>query len=696
MLFRLAAVFAASFGLAGTAGAAEPAPGVVPLGDFFRNPVFYDVQISRDGRYLSAITHTENLPTARNIVVMEVGKWNESRLVTAYQEEEIRWHDWVDGERLVFMVDRAYEDPGKSSEYVGFYSVRHDGKKGRMLHEPFRRDSRRGRGTSTSNMAGNTGGVRENLSMINDLPNDPDNILVAVNGNSLMFPDAYRMSLKNGRLESAGRANQDIERWFADHEGQVRVAVGRGEVRDDLNRTLLYRETEKDDWQTIRSFYGDDLTLHAFDGDNRHFWLSARVDRDTSALYRLDLTTGELGEPVLADPVYDVNDYGRHTRGLIVDRDGRTLSYEYMADKPRQFNLDDTWNEHQQIIDGALPERFNQIVDWSDDRQRLVVKSSSDREPGRYYLLDLEAGSLRFVVAERPWIDEGRMAAMTPVSFEARDGMTIHAYLTLPPGRSDAGCAPHCGLPLIVHPHGGPYGIRDDWGYNPDVQFLASRGYAVLQVNYRGSGGYGARFEVAGYQRWGLEMQDDLTDAVEWAIERGYADPGRVAIYGASYGGYATMMGLVKTPDLYRLGINYVGVVDLVELYRQDTRRDRFRVAGYNGLVESYWKDRIGDPGIDKQRFHDTSPLNFVEQIKVPVLVVHGRLDSRVESDYQYQPLVRALKKHDKVHETLYKRHEGHGFYREQNQIELYEKIEGFLARYMPAEEGGPAQVADR
>jgi dipeptidyl aminopeptidase/acylaminoacyl peptidase len=682
--------------LPGAAGAAQPAPGVLPLEDFFRNPAFYDVQISRDGRYLSAITHTEDLPTARNIVVMEVGKWNESRLVTAYQEEEIRWHDWVDGGRLVFMVDRAYEDPGKSSEYVGFYSVRHDGKKGRMLHEPFRRDSRRGRGTSAGNMAANSGGLRENLSMISDLPNDPEHILVAVNGNSVVFPDVFRMRLKNGSLEPAGRANQDIRRWFADHEGQVRVALGQGEVRDDLNRTLLYRETEKDDWQTILSFYGNDLTPHAFDGDNRHLWLSARLDRDTSALYRLDLTTGELGAPVLADPVFDVNDYGRYTRGLVVDRDGRALSYEYMADRPRQFNLDDRWARHQQTVDGALPGRFNQIVDWSDDRNRLVVKSSSDREPGRYYLLDLEAASLRFVVAERPWIDEEKMAAMTPVSFEARDGMTVHAYLTLPTGHAVDGCEQTCGLPLIVHPHGGPYGVRDDWSYNPDVQFLASRGYAVLQVNYRGSGGYGGHFETAGYKRWGLEMQDDLTDAVGWAIERGYADPDRVAIYGASYGGYATMMGLVKTPDLYRAGINYVGVVDLVALYRQGARRDRGRVAGWNGFVEHYWRDRIGDPGTDKERFHDTSPLNFVDQIEAPVLVVHGRLDYNVESDYQYQPLVRALKKHDKVHETLYKRHEGHGFYREQNQIELYEKIEGFLARYMPAEEGTPARVADR
>jgi dipeptidyl aminopeptidase/acylaminoacyl peptidase len=661
-----------------------------PVADFFRNAAFYDLQISRDGRYLSAITRTDHLPTARNIVVMEVGRWNESRLVTAYEDEEVRWHDWADEERLVFKVDRAYEDPNRTSEYVGFYSVRHDGDDGRVLHEPFRRDTRRGRGTSAANMASGAGGIRENLVLISDLPRVPDHVMVAMAEGTRMFPDAFRLDLENGRLQPAGQADGRISRWFADHQGRVRVAVDRGEERDDLEYDLVYRAAEDADWRTLLSFAGDDVQPHGFDGDDRHFWLSARVDGDRAALFRLDPDTGELGEPVLTDPVHDVAVYDRRMRGLVSDRDGRALAFEYMAEKPEQASLDDAWDTRQQMVDELLPDTINQILDWSDDGQRLVIRSWSDRRPGEYHLLDLDAGELRFIVAERPWLKDVSMSEMRPVSFEARDGLTIHGYLTLPHEHSVGGCAPTCASALIVHPHGGPYGIRDGWGFNEDVQFLASRGYAVLQVNYRGSGGYGRRFEAAGYKRWGLEMQDDLTDAVAWAVARGIADPARIVIYGASYGGYAAMMGLVKTPGLYRAGINYVGVVDLVELHRQDTRKDRNSIAGYDDWLANWWLEHIGHPRADHDRFFETSPLNFVERIESPVLVIHGRLDQRVADDYQYKPLVRALKKHGKEHETFYKRHEGHGFYREQNQIELYEQIEKFLARHVPA---GPPEA---
>ena len=668
----------------------------VPLEDFFRNPAFYDVQISRDGRFVSTITRTDSLPESRNIIVMEIGKWNEPRLVTGYKEEEIRWHTWLHDGRLVFKVDRAYEDPNKSSEYVGLYTVRHDGKQGRALHEPFRRDSRRGRGTSTANMATMTGGARETIRMIDDMAYDPDRVLVAVSEGPTRFRDVARMDLRNGSLEHAGNASDRYYGWFADNEGRVRVALDQGENRDDLDRQLVYRPTEDDEWRPIFGFRSWDVQVFGFDADNRHFWLSSAVDRDKAALFRLDLETGEMGEPVVADPTYDVMTHGAGMRGLVRDNDGTALAFEYMADKPRLIALDDGWRERQQAIDAVLPETINQVIDWSDDHTRVVIRTRSDRDPGGYYLLDMEAGSLRHIVSRRPWIDPARMSAMQPVSFEARDGLTIHGYLTLPAPGSGGDCAPDCRSPLIVHPHGGPFNIRDNWRFNDDVQFLASRGYAVLQVNYRGSGGYGRKFLTAGFKRWGLEMQDDLTDAVQWAIEEGVADPRRVAIYGASYGGYATMMGLVKNPELYRVGINYVGVVDLKALYRNDTRKDLGYLPGMPELSDNWWREHIGHPRTDADRFHETSPINFVERIEAPLLVVHGRRDWRVDYDYQYQPLVRALRRHDKVHETLTKRHEGHGFYREQNQIELYERIERFLAQHMPAEPTSAEQLADR
>ncbi len=667
--------------LARPGGAAEP----VPLEDFFRNPAFDDVQISRDGRYLSAITRTEKLPTARNIVVIEIGRWDEARLVTAYEEEEVRWHTWLGDGRLVFKVDRSYEDPGKTTEYVGFYTVRHDGKHGRALHEPFGRDSRRGRGTSAANMATTSGGSRETLRLIDVLPNREDQVLVEVSEGVNWFKDAARLDLGSGSLEPAGDARGRIVQWFADNRGRVRAAIDRGEDRDDMVDHLVYRETEDDEWRVVMDFRFYDYQAHGFDEDDRHFWLSSRADRDRAALFRVDLESGAPGEPVVSDPVYDVMAYGGGMRGLVRDHDGTALGFEYMAERPRFVALDDGWAEHQRAIDGVLPDSFNQIVDWSDDHERLVIRSRSDRDPGSYSLLDLEAGSLRHVVSRRPWLDPERMSEMRPVAFEARDGLTVRAYLTMPAPGSGPACEAPCPAPLIIHPHGGPYDVRDNWGFDEDVQFLASRGYAVLQVNYRGSGGYGKEFLSAGYGRWGLEMQDDLTDAARWAIERGYADPDRIGIYGASYGGYATMMGLVKTPDLYRVGISYVGVVDLLALHRQDTRRDRPTMGGLPEWLGNWWAAHLGDPDRDGDRLRQTSPLTAIDRIEAPVLVIHGRADPRVEYDYQYQPLIRALKRHDKTHETLVKRYEGHGFYREQNQIELYRRIERFLERYMPS-----------
>jgi len=689
MIFRLLSIFSLLMAPP-VLFAADQAP--VPLEDFFRNPAFVDVQISDDGHYISAITRTEKYPAARNLVVMEVGKWDEARLVTSYKDEEIRWYDWGRDGRLFFKVDRDYDNVNRGFEYVGFYSVRHDGKDGRTLHEPYANDDRRSRGILSSSPRVTLGGLREDLWFVDDLPGDPDHVLVG-KLDSMMFPDAYRLNVHNGRMTPAANGAGVYQQWIADNSGNVRAAIGRGAVRDDLEYELSFRKDEDSAWQTVHTF--DDRSLiqvHGFDTDNKHLWVSARVDDDRLALYRLDPTSGEMGPVIAADRVYDLAglEYGWNevTARFVSARDGTPLYLEYAADTRRKIFLNEGWRTLQNTIDGALPDTYNDFVDWDERWARFIVRAWSDRDPGTYYLFDREAGSLKEILAPKPWLDPARMSAMEPIAFKARDGIQIHGYLTRPAGAAKGA------VPLIVHPHGGPFGIRDVWGFNPEVQFLASRGYAVLQVNYRGSGGYGFGFEAAGFKRWGLEMQDDLTDAVKWAIEEGIADPHNIGIYGASYGGYATMMGLVKTPELYRVGINYVGVVDLPRLYRYDTQTRR--VEGIQDWFRNWWVGHIGDPKADADRLHDTSPINFVERIEAPVMVVHGRLDPRVDIDGQYRPLIRALIAENKTYEALVKRHEGHGFFKEQNQIELYTAMQAFLARYMPSDlNPAPLSVAD-
>jgi dipeptidyl aminopeptidase/acylaminoacyl peptidase len=270
------------------------------------------------------------------------------------------------------------------------------------------------------------------------------------------------------------------------------------------------------------------------------------------------------------------------------------------------------------------------------------------------------------------------------VTFPARDGLTIHGYLTLPRGR------PATNLPLILHPHGGPFGIRDEWSYNDEVQFYANRGFAVLQVNYRGSGGYGRAYEAAGFKKWGLEMQDDLSDGVKWCIAQGIADPARVVISGASYGGYATMAGLTLTPELYCAGINYVGVTDIELLIPREAPPDRM-----------YWRNtrlgKLSDPA-DKKRLYDTSPVHFADRITVPLLMAYGKNDPRVHIDHGFD-MERALKKAGKSYEMIIEADEGHGFRKEESRIAFFETVDVFLKKNVLARLGtvqvGPIQVLD-
>ncbi|NIW23916.1 MAG: prolyl oligopeptidase family serine peptidase [Gammaproteobacteria bacterium] len=306
----------------------------------------------------------------------------------------------------------------------------------------------------------------------------------------------------------------------------------------------------------------------------------------------------------------------------------------------------------------------------SDDEQRLLILAHSDTDPGSFYLLDQARGQLRYYASRMSWLNPQVLAEMRPITITARDGIKLRGYLTIPNG------AERIDLPLILHPHGGPYGIRDSWGFNRHVQFLASRGYAVLQINFRGSGGYGKAFMDIAWQQWGLAMQDDLTDAVQWAIDEGIADPERVCIYGASYGGYATMAGITTTPELYQCAVNYVGVIDLRALYAY------WSGSPYVTGLEAWFERAIGHPREDRERLEATSPVNNLDGLEVPLLIVHGRRDPRVPIA-QADMLTRALRRREIEHELLIKNDEGHGFVKEENNFELYSRLEAFFAEHL-------------
>lgn len=362
-----------------------------------------------------------------------------------------------------------------------------------------------------------------------------------------------------------------------------------------------------------------------------------------------------------ADDEYDIENV------LWSEGQQRIIAATYEATTPRIHWLDEKFAARQRIIDEALPGMWNTQLEATDDGAKIVVFARSDREPGVYYLFDGARKKIEELAVVRPAIDPQQMAEMKPISYRARDGVLIHGYFTLPVGREAKN------LPLLINPHGGPFGVRDTWGYSSEVQFLANRGCAVLQINYRGSGGYGEAFERLGYLRWGRAMQDDLTDGVKWAIAEGFADPKRVGIIGASYGGYAAMAGLAFTPELYRVGINYVGVTDLTLIARQRRSPESSKL---------WTKTRLGDAYEASAELKARSPVFHAQLIRAPVLMAYGRSDPRVTREHG-DDMRAALAKHDRDFEFAIETGEGHGFRKEEKSIAFYSRVDAFLKKHL-------------
>ncbi|HET6263546.1 MAG TPA: S9 family peptidase, partial [Usitatibacter sp.] len=338
----------------------------------------------------------------------------------------------------------------------------------------------------------------------------------------------------------------------------------------------------------------------------------------------------------------------------------------FQADRGGAAWFDPALARIQKTADAALPNAVNRLS-WSRDRSLVVIESRSDVSPGAFYLLDMKGGKLEWLVDRAPWIDPKEMAPMQAVRYAARDGLTIPAYLTLPKGGEK-------NLPLVVFVHGGPWVDGDTWGFDPDAQFLASRGYAVLQPNFRGTTRYGWKHFSSSFGQWGLAMQDDVTDGVKWAVEQGIADPKRICIYGASYGGYATMMGLAKTPELYRCGINYVGVTDV----------NLFLTASWADYADSDFirysvKQMVGDASKDAEKLKSVSPVEQASRIRVPVLMAYGGEDFRVPIEHGTR-MRDALERNGLKPIWMVMPGEGHGFRDPKNQKEFYEAVEKFLA----------------
>lgn len=612
---------------------AGPAPvPELPVETFFQAPQLSGLQFSPNGKRILCLVPFQG---RQNLAVIDLERGTKN-LITNFKDKEAIRPFWASDERILFFTDRG------GDEQFELYAVNHDGSDPSVL-TPERPPT-----------------------FLRRIKGDRRSVLVQAGITHRDWPDVVRMDLKTGRLHNVpiAKAPGPVAYYVLDHEDVVRFAV----LRDPLTRTnkVLYREANKADWQELASFGFDQPGWRplGFDADNRTVYVASDVGRKTIAVLRYDTSDpAQNQELVFGDDTYDAS-------GLVVDEHtNKVVGISYSADRRRYHWLDDEIRAIHARISQTLPDTVHAPIQFSEDGGRIVFQSYSDRDRGVYYLYDRARQKLDELAVIAPAINPGQMAAMQPVTYRARDGLLLHGYLTLPAGREPKA------LPLIVHPHGGPYGIRDDWVYNPEVQFYANRGFAVLQVNFRGSGGYGQWFEAAGWKKWGLEMQDDLTDGLRWAVAEGIADPARVVISGASYGGYAAMAGLVYTPDLYCAGINYVGVVDIASLVPKAVPAARL-----------YWySTRIGDlsDAADRKRLYDTSPVNFADRIRVPVLMAYGRNDPRVTIDQGYA-IERALKKNNRAYQFLVEKEEGHGFRDEAKRIAFYREVDEFLKRHVP------------
>lgn len=467
------------------------------------------------------------------------------------------------------------------------------------------------------------------------------------------------LDTQTGAYRSRGMSPRDVRsRYYATRNGDALLALSGS---DDFTDLVLHRRASVDDpWLEVT-----DLVVRGVSGvshDGTTATLTAKGEGGLDCVFTMALATGRATQRAC----HDSADIQAVIRAIDTGLPIMALAY---PGKPEWVDIDPGHRQAKLLrkIVGSFPDGTAVWpVDESEDGNRIVLLAYSDRDPGVYYLFDQKQKRISQLAVRRDWIDPDTMASVQPFSFKARDGLTLNGYLTVPNGKAAKD------LPLVVMPHGGPLGVRDYWGWDRDAQFMASRGYGVLQVNFRGSAGYGADFTKAGERQWGGKMIDDITDAARWAVEQGHADEDRLCIYGGSYGGYAALMSAVREPDLYQCAIGFVGVYDLI-LQRADTDTTELRQG------EAYYDVAVGATDEELRR---NSPITHIDKLKAPVLIIHGGQDKRVPLN-QAQALRSALRKRKHPHEYYVESGEGHGFRNPENIAEFYTRIERFLDRHI-------------
>ena len=607
---------------------------LIPLRHLFDNPERAAARLSPDGRRLSFLAPRDGV---LNVWVRDV-EGGEPWPVTDDRHRGIRAYLWSrDSARILYLQDAG----GDENHHV--YCVDAAGGRARDL-TPFP-------------------GVRAGL--IAAPRATPRHVLVSMNLRDRSLFDAYRVNLATGRLELVGENPGDIAGWQEDRAGMVRAAVAQTPTGD---HRILVRDDERSPLRVVAEYANEDGgNPFAFTPDGARLWVGSSKGSDLMRLVELDPADGSERE-------LDRDDETDLAGPVISGLTGELLGAMYLRDRVELHAFDERlaadWEALRELHPGDP-----HITGQDAQETRWVVTFDDDRDPGATYLYDRATRTAEFLFRSRPWLDPDVLAPMRPVTITSRDGLALHSYLTLPLDVDPVG------LPAVLVVHGGPW-ARDAWGYDPEAQLLANRGYAVLQVNYRGSSGFGKAFMHAAEHEFAGKMHDDLLDGVDWQVAEGIADPARIAIYGGSYGGYAALVGASFTPDVFAAAISVVGPSSLVTLIRSFP-------AYWRPLLAGSWFRYVGDPD-DPDQLADLearSPMTRVDDITAPLLVIQGANDPRVTKPESDQ-IVAALRARGVEVEYIVKDDEGHGFVRPENRMDVYRAVERFLARHL----GGRAE----
>ena len=615
---RRFAVLLASLVLPWAASAAPTAPSIppkLPVEDFSRFKIVGGLSLSPDGKTIAYEL------SQGNDWVLVFHDWDTGKLELHRKGANGTTPVWINGERVVYGYGSSIERTGKNAHY--------DGLEGFRLNIIFARFP----GDESNEFLATYGGL-ENV--------------VFVNARTGRFVD---------RVESPG----NVLGWLVDGKGEVRAAV---QYDKGLTQSrVLYRADAKSPWVVPAGldFNKDKVRARWLSADGKLLYVSQVTPDGTWGLYSYDLEKQRIKELILSHTTYDIFPAAYAT---LAPKTREILGFDYVTDKQRTVWFDPQMAAVQAALDQILPNRINTVTSLSDDLQRMIILSTSARDSGTYYRFDLAKKELKPLLPVLPWIKPAQMAESYPVSFPSRDGLTIHGYLTLPTGRDPK----H--LPLVVYPH---YRIwdRDTWHFELDVQFLANRGYAVLQVNYRGSGGYGQAFQDKAFRQLGNAVQNDITDGTKWAIAQGIADPARVAIMGHEFGGYSAVMGTIQNPQLYRCAISVNGITDWSNPYR------------FGKDKADWYREEVGDPEKDAVAIAKMSPVNRAAEVSAPLLLVFD--NNGIWYD-EFKAFTKALDRAHLPYETLDKNNSNDTTLSRKGRIEYLTRVEAFLMQHMPSD----------